>query len=208
MTYARFAVFAAALALPAAFAPAFADTDGEAAYVPYAAPASLGAPEMVALPVSLQGEACEVTQPTGDAATDEAACEFGYFFYRGDDIYGASFTYPEMPVNFVKAEWQTGRPSARDYPKAARNRGWEGVTVTSFVVDVDGAVGTCTALMSSGHEALDRAACKVLKRTKWTPAKVDGAAVAEQHVQSFCWRAATDAKTVDRCPKGGVVVVN
>ena len=61
-----------------------------------------------------------------------------------------------------------------DYPRVALTRGWEGMTNYRLAIGVDGRVTSCSIVASSGHQALDEAACRFIqRRARFEPA-VDG----------------------------------
>jgi protein TonB len=58
-----------------------------------------------------------------------------------------------------------------EYPRAAREAGWEGTTVLQIVVLPDGTVGSLTLLKTSGHAVLDEAALASVKTWRFIPAR-------------------------------------
>ncbi|EMR04216.1 M56 family metallopeptidase [Cesiribacter andamanensis] len=69
------------------------------------------------------------------------------------------------------------------YPKEALDNGIEGTTYISFVVDVNGNVESAESI--EGRElgyGLDEEAIRVIKSSKWTPAKNEGKAVKQRKV--------------------------
>jgi protein TonB len=66
------------------------------------------------------------------------------------------------------AQWIT----TADYPQAALQLGWGGVTRLHLDIASDGRVSTCRVTVSSGHPALDAVACdKVTRRAHFAPAR-------------------------------------
>jgi protein TonB len=63
------------------------------------------------------------------------------------------------------------------YPRLARRRGQEGLVLLSVRVSLDGACLAVEVKMSSGHDALDRAARAAVERWRFEPARLDGAPV-------------------------------
>lgn len=63
-----------------------------------------------------------------------------------------------------------GERAGRDYPRAARRSGAEGVVVLSLVVDARGRILEVDVRRSSGHEALDSAALAMVHRVGAVPA--------------------------------------
>ena len=59
-----------------------------------------------------------------------------------------------------------------DYPQAALQRGWSGVTRLHLEIGADGKVSGCRVTASSGHPPLDAVACdKVSQRARFAPAR-------------------------------------
>jgi len=65
-----------------------------------------------------------------------------------------------------------------DYPRLAKLRGWEGVTILRVEVREDGRVGRVELARSSGYPVLDEAAMKAVRAWRFEPARRGGAAVA------------------------------
>ena len=63
------------------------------------------------------------------------------------------------------------------YPRLAKLRGWEGVTVLRVEVREDGGVGRVEMARSSGHGALDDAAMKAVRAWRFEPARRGNTAV-------------------------------
>jgi periplasmic protein TonB len=63
------------------------------------------------------------------------------------------------------------------YPPSARDRGLEGAVRLDVDVDADGAVGEIRVTVSSGAASLDDAAVAAVRRWRFAPATIDGAAV-------------------------------
>lgn len=62
--------------------------------------------------------------------------------------------------------------SSADYPKKAMKLGMEGRVVARLLVSRHGRVKSCEILETSGHEILDKATCKLLrKRARFSPAR-------------------------------------
>ena len=81
--------------------------------------------------------------------------------------------------------------SADDYPAEAQVNGEEGTVQARLTIAVDGTVGACTIIRSSGHRSLDDATCRILRqRAKFRPARDDyGRAVADTVVTPpVTWR--------------------
>lgn len=76
-----------------------------------------------------------------------------------------------------------------DYPTGAMLNRASGTVVIRYTVGVDGRVGDCAPVESSGHRALDDRACSVmLERARYSPAVgADGEPVAVQLVMPVHW---------------------
>jgi len=77
-----------------------------------------------------------------------------------------------------------------DYPPRDQNEGNEGTTVFRVTVGTDGRVSACAVVRSSGHAALDAAACKAVKaRARFAPATDEsGQNVAGSYTNSVRWQ--------------------
>ncbi|MBI5394229.1 MAG: energy transducer TonB [Verrucomicrobia bacterium] len=64
------------------------------------------------------------------------------------------------------------------YPRVAKLRGWEGVTVLRVEVREDGSVGHIEMVRSSGHSLLDETAMKSVREWRFEPARRGNTAVA------------------------------
>jgi TonB family protein len=102
---------------------------------------------------------------------------------EADDAWDAA------PVLAVPARMIEGGLSMEDYPAAAIRDGAQGKTVVGFTVDETGAVGNVHVASSSGHDALDGAACKaVAERFRFEPARdSNGYALAQDRTQAITW---------------------
>jgi TonB family protein len=81
--------------------------------------------------------------------------------------------------------------SEADYPPSALRERAEGTTGFTLGVGPDGRVTQCVVTASSGHAALDNAACSIMRRrARFTPAR-DGAGnpVADTVASRLTWRA-------------------
>jgi TonB family protein len=79
------------------------------------------------------------------------------------------------PPQFKLGSFSNPRP---EYPKMARNRGWQGDVIIGVHVNADGSVKSLEILKSSNYSPLDYSAWQTVK-TKWTfkPAEHEGAPV-------------------------------
>jgi len=84
------------------------------------------------------------------------------------------------------SEWLT----ADDYPPSALRAGEEGRTGFTLAIGADGRVTACSVTRSSGSEALDSAACRIItRRARFTPARdADGRPTAGSYSNSVSWR--------------------
>ena len=71
------------------------------------------------------------------------------------------------PVGAAALRPRPGNP-APVYPRAARERGWEGRVVLRVAVDADGSVARAEIEETSGHPVLDRAALGAVLRWRFT----------------------------------------
>lgn len=97
------------------------------------------------------------------------------------------------PVFPPKLARPIGRPGSwvttNDYPASSLRMGHEGVTRFQLSIGADGKVQSCEVTISSGHAALDDAACATLrKRGKFVAATgPDGGAVAGTYSSAVRW---------------------
>ncbi len=73
----------------------------------------------------------------------------------------------------VRSKVRFGNNPRPEYPRAAREAGWEGTTVLHVVVLPDGTVGSVTLHKTSGYAVLDEAALTAIKTWQFIPA-MDG----------------------------------
>lgn len=68
------------------------------------------------------------------------------------------------------------------YPKTALNKGYQGVSIIGFVVDIYGGVKDVKTTKTSGNNELDMEAVRVIRKTsgKWKPGRINGKAVKTQ----------------------------
>jgi len=76
---------------------------------------------------------------------------------------------PDEPVAFKKPKIKSNNPP--NYPLSARRRNYEGTVLLDVLVRRDGTVGSIRLARSSGHEALDRAAVRGVKKWAFYPGK-------------------------------------
>lgn len=88
-------------------------------------------------------------------------------------IFGPVEIMPEYPGG-QRALFQFLSDSIK-YPPLSVQRGEEGRAIVSFIIDKDGSVDSVSVTRSSGYEALDREAVRVLNlMPNWSPGKVRG----------------------------------
>lgn len=97
---------------------------------------------------------------------------------------------PEERIASVNARLISGSISGDDYPSAALRDEAQGRSVVSFTVDNAGAVRDAEILQSSGHQALDGAACDLIqKRFRFEPAlDQTGKPLPQRRKQAIDWR--------------------
>lgn len=91
---------------------------------------------------------------------------------------------------FVAARALNERNSPPVYPRVARQRGWQGVSVLEVRVDVDGRVLELRVVESSGFAALDRAALDAVRDWRFEPARQGGLAIESRVEVPIVWRLA------------------
>lgn len=64
------------------------------------------------------------------------------------------------------------------YPRSARRRGREGIVTIEAAVEETGQVGDVAVVATSGHDDLDSAAIKAVRKAKFVPANDNGQSVA------------------------------
>lgn len=102
---------------------------------------------------------------------------------------------PVFPPKLAKP---IGKPglwvTTNDYPASALRMGHEGVTRFQLSIGTDGKVQSCEVTISSGHAALDEAACGNLrKRARFVAATgPDGAAVPGTYSSAVRWKLPAD----------------
>ncbi len=73
----------------------------------------------------------------------------------------------------VRSKVRSGNNPRPDYPRAAREAGWEGTVVLQVLVLPDGTAGNVTLHKTSGYSILDEAALNAVKDWRFIPA-MDG----------------------------------
>lgn len=74
------------------------------------------------------------------------------------------------------------------YPRSARRRGREGIVTIEAAVEETGQVGDVAVLATSGHDDLDSAAIKAVRKAKFVPANDNGQSVAAKLRLTFNFR--------------------
>jgi len=78
-------------------------------------------------------------------------------------------------AQLVNRDWFT----LRDYPRTALSYRLSGRVMVAFDITAEGRATNCRVVHSSGHDVLDRAACRPLERkARFIPAMDNGTAVA------------------------------
>lgn len=73
----------------------------------------------------------------------------------------------------VRSKVRAGNNPRPEYPRAAREAGWEGTVILRVLVLPDGSAGNVTLHQTSGHSILDEAALSAVKNWRFIPA-MDG----------------------------------
>lgn len=74
------------------------------------------------------------------------------------------------------------------YPRSARRRGREGIVTIEAAVEETGQVGDVAVVATSGHDDLDSAAIKAVRKAKFVPANDKGRSVAAKLRLTFNFR--------------------
>lgn len=74
------------------------------------------------------------------------------------------------------------------YPRSARRRGREGIVTIEAAVEETGQVGDVAVVATSGHDDLDSAAIKAVRKAKFVPANDNGQSVAAKLRLTFNFR--------------------
>lgn len=74
------------------------------------------------------------------------------------------------------------------YPRSARRRGREGIVTIEAAVEETGQVGDVAVVATSGHDDLDSAAIKAVRKAKFLPANDNGQSVAAKLRLTFNFR--------------------
>lgn len=147
------------------------------------------------------GETVVTTVTTTNLTTDEGTV----FPLSGGGTGEGNGTVIEKPVQQTvdpvfppKLAKPIGKPglwvTTNDYPAGSLRMGHEGVTRFQLNIGTDGKVQSCEVTVSSGHAALDDAACTNLrKRGKFVAATgPDGAAVPGTYSSAVRWKLPKD----------------
>jgi len=88
------------------------------------------------------------------------------------------YTMADVQASFI-SEVSSYLANKLFYPESARNANQQGKVFVRFIVDAEGRVLDPTVLKSSGHQALDNEALRVVgEMPAWKPAQVGGKPVA------------------------------
>ena len=129
----------------------------------------LPVPDVVVTPA--QPNAAEATPATSPTAPAEAAVVVGVVTAASSPE-PAQTALPETHVSISQVAYLA--PPVLDYPLAARRRREEGVVHVRVRVDAGGRPDQATVILSSGHDALDRAALATVRATRFKPYTEDG----------------------------------
>jgi TonB family protein len=115
--------------------------------------------------------------------------------YRREDPSQGPRSSDERANNLGSTETPRTMPglfSSDDYPPEALDRGEQGTVNVRVAVNTSGRVSACTVLQSSGSQALDHAACKIITaRARFRPAQdAAGRAIESSTTQKIVWRIA------------------
>ncbi len=80
---------------------------------------------------------------------------------------------PAAGAGSLRSKVRCGNNPRPEYPRAAREAGWEGTTVLQVLVLADGTVGLVSLHKTSGYAVLDEAALTAVKTWRFVPA-MDG----------------------------------
>lgn len=111
-----------------------------------------------AVPAPSPSRASETAAPSATPATASAAPA------KSPTAATAKFTEANFRANY-------GFNPKPEYPRIARNRGWEGKVLLKVQVSAEGYSDSVAVHQSSGHDALDESAIETVKRWKFIPAK-------------------------------------
>lgn len=125
--------------------------------LPRPAPAAKAAPAAAIRPVA---EAPATSAPATSAPAAPAA-------ETAQGPHESAPSEPDLSPNPTEAP----RPV---YPRAARQRGWQGVVMVLVQVAADGVPLGVAVKASSGHSLLDEAALEAVKRWRFSPARQNG----------------------------------
>jgi periplasmic protein TonB len=97
----------------------------------------------------------------------------------------------EKPHVIVRAKNTASiSPTEDDYPSDAVRDGVSGTTSVSATISASGAVTSCTA--TGGTPSLNAAACRLVKRGRFTPATEDGKPVESNFTTRIRWQLAAE----------------
>jgi len=86
---------------------------------------------------------------------------------------------PTKQAKTVRREAKLQARVIPDYPRSARSEGIEGVVVIALTITADGRVAHARLLRGIGH-GLDDAALAASRKTRWSPATLDGRPIRSQ----------------------------
>lgn len=77
----------------------------------------------------------------------------------------------------VKKPQFAAQPAPASYPKLARKRGWQGIVLIEILIDEQGQQVSRNIIQSAGHQVLDNAALKAVKKWQFSASTENGKAV-------------------------------
>lgn len=147
-------------------------------------PESAGEADGLGLSVRHEGGSCTVEESTGHEATDAFACAVGpaQQLSRDGRTYALTWTPPRYEGVYSPAA--AVPPAVEQAPprlgRNSRSRVLETHTlVQRLAIDETGRVTACAIESSSGDANLDASTCEMELSSRYVPATLDGAAVAE-----------------------------
>lgn len=168
------------VALPAVSPSLMAPTEPVAA-VPEAPPSFMDLPRTLApaaAPASVFAQAATFVVPEGMEPMGALTASAGEASFSrplpGVSSGQARLLRDSTPeAGSVRSKVRSGNNPRPDYPRAAREAGWEGTVVLQVLVLPDGTAGNVTLHKTSGYSILDEAALNAVKGWQFIPA-MDG----------------------------------
>jgi protein TonB len=155
------------------FSPPALPAQSETTPEPVAKPVARPAPVAVAKPahsVAPQPFPSPSSQPAEADSVAEAATSTTAPASAAPAAAPVAASGPEVP-DTPPAGLDMPRPN---YPRMAKQRGWQGLVVVAVEVNELGCANSVTVKQSSGHAMLDEAAMEAARRWHFRPARKDG----------------------------------